>query len=72
MGRTAATTLVLDPTIGQGNTALAKSATGSEALRRCMHAAIDTGLGVVNVAMRCSTPRTGPIDAPPHKTCSTD
>jgi len=40
---------VLDRTIDQGNTALAESATGGEALRRYMHAAIDTGLGVVNV-----------------------
>ena len=40
---------VLDRTIDQGNSALADSATGSEALRRYMHAAIDTGLGVVNV-----------------------
>jgi len=40
---------VLDRTIHQGNSALAESANGSEALRRYMHAAIDTGLGVVNV-----------------------
>jgi AcrR family transcriptional regulator len=40
---------VLDRTIDQGNSALAESATGGEALRRYMHAAIDTGLGVVNV-----------------------
>lgn len=40
---------VLDRTIDQGDAALAESATGGEALRRYMHAAIDTGLGVVNV-----------------------
>ncbi len=40
---------VLDRTIEQGTTALATSATGGEALRRYMHAAIDTNLGVVNV-----------------------
>lgn len=40
---------VLDRTIDQGEAALAESATGGEALRRYMHAAIDAGLGVVNV-----------------------
>ncbi|MDQ3095979.1 MAG: TetR/AcrR family transcriptional regulator [Actinomycetota bacterium] len=40
---------VLDRTIDQGDSTLAESATGGEALRRYMHAAIDTGLGVVNV-----------------------
>ena len=40
---------VLDRTIDQGDSALAQSATGGQALRRYMHAAIDTGLGVVNV-----------------------
>jgi AcrR family transcriptional regulator len=40
---------VLDRTIAQGGAALAESAAGDEALRRYMHAAIDTGLGVVNV-----------------------
>lgn len=40
---------VLDRTIGRGNTALAESATGGDALRRYMHATIDTGLGVVNI-----------------------
>ena len=40
---------VLDPTIEHGNVALAESATGGEALRRYMHAAIDNGLGVVNI-----------------------
>lgn len=40
---------VLDRTIDHGNAVLAESATGGEALRRYMHAAIDTGLGVVNV-----------------------
>ena len=40
---------VLDRTIDRGNTALAESATGGEALRRYMHATIDTGLGVVNI-----------------------
>lgn len=40
---------VLDRTIDHGNTALAESATGGEALRRYLHAGIDTGLGVVNI-----------------------
>ncbi len=40
---------VLDRTIDRGDTALAESATGGEALRRYMHATIDTGLGVVNI-----------------------
>jgi AcrR family transcriptional regulator len=40
---------VLDRTIGRGEAALADSSTGGEALRRYMHAAIDTGLGVVNI-----------------------
>jgi AcrR family transcriptional regulator len=40
---------VLDRTVDRGNTALAESATGGEALRRYMHATIDTGLGVVNI-----------------------
>lgn len=40
---------VLDLTIDHGDAALAESATGGEALRRYMHAAIDTGLGVVNI-----------------------
>jgi AcrR family transcriptional regulator len=39
----------LDRTIDQGDSALAGSATGAEALRRYMHAAIDSGLGVVNI-----------------------
>lgn len=40
---------VLDRTIERGGTALIESATGGEALRRYMHDAIDSGLGVVNV-----------------------
>jgi AcrR family transcriptional regulator len=40
---------VLDRTVDAGDFALAESATGGEALRRYMHAAIDTGLGVVNI-----------------------
>lgn len=40
---------VLDRTIAEGHAALADSATGAEALRRYMHASVDTGLGVVNV-----------------------
>lgn len=40
---------VLDRTIERGGTALTDSATGGEALRRYMHDAIDSGLGVVNV-----------------------
>lgn len=39
----------IDRTIEQGNVALAESATGGEALRRYLHASIDTGLGVVNI-----------------------
>ena len=40
---------VLDRTIEHGNVALTVSATGGEALRRYLHAAIDNGLGVVNI-----------------------
>ncbi len=40
---------VLDRTIDEGESALAQSATGGEALHRYMHAAIDADLGVVNV-----------------------
>jgi AcrR family transcriptional regulator len=40
---------VLDRTIHLGETALAESTSGREALRRYLHDAIDTGLGVVNV-----------------------
>ena len=41
---------VLDRTIEHGNAALADPNTdGGEALRRYMHATIDTGLGVVNI-----------------------
>jgi AcrR family transcriptional regulator len=40
---------VLDRTIDAGNTAIAGSATGGEALRGYMHATIDVGLGVVNI-----------------------
>lgn len=40
---------VLDRTIDDGAAALADSATGGEALRRYLHAAIDNGLGVVNI-----------------------
>jgi hypothetical protein len=40
---------VLDRTIHIGETALAESTNGREALRRYMHDAIDAGLGVVNV-----------------------
>lgn len=40
---------VLDRTIHLGETALSESTDGREALRRYMHDAIDTGLGVVNV-----------------------
>jgi AcrR family transcriptional regulator len=40
---------VLDRTIHLGETALAESPNGREALRRYLHDAIDTGLGVVNV-----------------------
>lgn len=40
---------VLDRTIAEGHAALQTSDTGGEALRRYLHAAIDTGLGAVNV-----------------------
>lgn len=40
---------VLDRTIHLGETALAESTNGRAALRRYMHDAIDSGLGVVNV-----------------------
>jgi AcrR family transcriptional regulator len=40
---------VLDRSIEQGDLALAGSDTGGEALRRYLHAAIDIGLGAVNV-----------------------
>ncbi len=40
---------VIDRTIEQGESALAEAATGGEALRRYMHAAVDTGLGAVNI-----------------------
>jgi len=40
---------VLDRTIDLGDAALTESATGGDALRSYMHAAIDTGLGVVNI-----------------------
>jgi AcrR family transcriptional regulator len=40
---------VLDRTIEQGHLALAESTNGTDALRRYMHATIDTGLGVVNI-----------------------
>lgn len=39
----------LDRTIAAGNAALEASATGAEAVRRYLHAAIDAGLGVVNI-----------------------
>lgn len=40
---------VLDRTIEHGQAALAEAATGGEALRRYLHAAIDAGLGAVNI-----------------------
>jgi AcrR family transcriptional regulator len=40
---------VLDRTIEQGHLVLAESTNGADALRRYMHATIDTGLGVVNI-----------------------
>lgn len=40
---------VIDRTIEQGEAALLEAATGGEALRRYMHAAIDAGLGVVSI-----------------------
>ena len=39
---------VLDRTIEEAGAAIEESATGGEALRRYLHAAIDTGLGAVN------------------------
>lgn len=43
---------VLDRAIEQGAVALAESATGGEAVRRYMHASIDSGVGVVNIVHR--------------------
>lgn len=40
---------VLDRTIERGRAALAESPDGREALRRYLHDAVDTGLGVVNI-----------------------
>ena len=40
---------MLDRAIREGQAALEESATGGEALRRYMHAAIDCGLGAVNI-----------------------
>jgi AcrR family transcriptional regulator len=40
---------VLDRTIAEGEAALGESSSGGEALRRYLHAAIDTGLGAVNI-----------------------
>lgn len=40
---------VIDRTIEHGEAALVETATGGEALRRYLHAAIDTGLGAVNI-----------------------
>jgi AcrR family transcriptional regulator len=45
----AATVEVLDRAIREGQTALEEAATGGEALHRYLHAAIDGGLGVVNI-----------------------
>lgn len=39
----------LDRAIGEGHAALEDAATGGEALRRYLHAAIDCGLGAVNI-----------------------
>lgn len=40
---------ILDRTIREGRAALEEAATGGEALRRYLHAAIDCGLGAVNI-----------------------
>lgn len=40
---------VLDRAIDEGEAALRESSTGGEALRRYLHAAIDAGLGAVNI-----------------------
>lgn len=40
---------VLDRTIERGRSALTEAADGREALRRYLHDAVDTGLGVVNI-----------------------
>lgn len=40
---------VLDRTIERGRAALAEAVDGGDALRRYMHDAVDTGLGVVNI-----------------------
>lgn len=46
----AAAVEVLDRAIREGRAALEESATGGEALHRYLHAAIDFGLGAVNIA----------------------
>ncbi len=40
---------VIDRTVERGEAALAESSSGGEALRRYLHDAVDSGLGVVNV-----------------------
>lgn len=40
---------VLDRTIAEGRAALDEASSGGASLRRYLHAAIDTGLGVVNI-----------------------
>ncbi|MCO8129398.1 TetR/AcrR family transcriptional regulator [Acidimicrobiia bacterium EGI L10123] len=40
---------VIDRTVERGEAALAESTSGGEALRRYLHDAVDSGLGVVNV-----------------------
>jgi AcrR family transcriptional regulator len=40
---------VLDRAIAEGEAALRESSTGGEAMRRYLHAAIDAGLGAVNI-----------------------
>lgn len=48
----AAAVEVLDRAIRAGEAALAESATGGEALRQYLHAAIDLGLGTVSIVVR--------------------
>lgn len=51
---------VLDRTIQQGEAALAETPHGGDALRRYMHAAIDSGLGVLNIVHALLDPQEWP------------
>jgi AcrR family transcriptional regulator len=59
---------VLDRTIRLGETTLAEAADGREALRRYLHGAIDSGLGVVNVIY----PMLDDTDWPEHRAAAAE